>query len=182
MPQRLGLNSLIPMTVDTFLSLGPQDVSKETIIHETGIQNILDSSMHTLSGGEFQRVMLARALLNAPNMLILDEPTQGLDTVGETLLFQLLEHLHKHHNIAVLMVSHDLHFVHKASQNVVCLNHHVCCSGSPQDIQDNDVYKDIFNNAEPPTLKPYVHDHSHTHDNLDTPTCSHKHSKQKEGN
>ncbi len=186
MPQKIALNPLMPLTVKTFLSLSPLRSNKEDVILETGIQSLLDASMHSLSGGEYQRVILARALLNQPNLLILDEPTQGLDAAGETHFFNLLEHLHKHHRLAILMVSHDLHFVHKASQKVICINQSVCCSGAPQIVQGDKAYQDLFHSSlnkadhtvedkDPlePVVAPYIHHHSPSHDNLDEPTCCH---------
>lgn len=173
MPQKLSINALMPITVDAFLDLSEGSKQKTDVIKETGIQKLLFSSLHDLSGGEYQHVILARALLNKPSLLILDEPTQGLDMDGETKFLQLLEHFHRQHNMAILMVSHDLHFVHKASQNVVCLNQHVCCSGTPNDVQANQTYQSLFTTPKTPVVATYHHDHAHSHDNLVKPTCSH---------
>lgn len=198
MPQRLDLNTLMPLPVRTFLELTVpskrnQKDHFESIVRETGIQKLLSSQVHDLSGGEYQRVMLAQALLRNPNLLILDEPTQGLDPEGELQFMSLLEHLNTHHDMAILMVSHDLHFVHKASQKVICIQNHLCCSGKPEDIKKDRAYVNLYvprdhhdreaspeispGDSIPLPLKPYVHaqdghENDHNHDNLEKPQCA----------
>lgn len=172
MPQRLQLNEMMPLTVETFLRTSKNAHDLDKIIEQTGIQKLLHHSMHTLSGGEYQRVLLARALLQTPNLLILDEPVQGLDVAGQNQFFHLIDHLHKDHKIAILMVSHDLHFVHRASQKVICLNGHVCCIGKPDHVKSSKEYKSLFPTSLGADVLPYHHTHDHTHDALDD-TCAH---------
>lgn len=166
MPQRLDLNEMMPLDVMTFLSLSKDLSNLENIIKETGIDLLLGSSMHDLSGGERQRVLLAKALMQKPNLLILDEPTQGLDQDGEKRLLALVEHLNKHHGIAVLMVSHDLHYVHQASDKVISLNKHVCAI----DIKDLGMQKPVSG-----------HD-GHPVDKLIDPKCAAPLNNTKKGN
>jgi zinc transport system ATP-binding protein len=116
-----------------------------------------------LSGGQFQRVMLARALLMSPDLLILDEATQGLDQPGAADFYRKIEHVRRHLNCAVLMVSHDLHVVMAASDRVLCLNGHVCCEGTPEVVQDAPEYRALFGTGAQGAFALYRHDHDHDH-------------------
>ena len=186
MPQKLNINPLMPLSVEAFLDLSIHAHLKNDVIKETGIHNLTQLSMHTLSGGETQRVLLARALLNKPTLLILDEPTQGVDADGEQQFFSLLEHLHQHHGLAIFMVSHNLHFVHKASQTVLCLNKQLCCTGAPAQIQQDDRYRALFQAGQTDfqdNLRPYAHHHAQniieSQDTLISPRCSITHEDAK---
>jgi zinc transport system ATP-binding protein len=121
--------------------------------------------MAALSGGQFQRVLLARALLSAPQLLILDEPTQGLDQPGEAAFYRLIEAVRQDTGAAVLMVSHDLHVVMAASDRVICLNGHVCCEGTPRVVSNAPEYRALFGLGTKGALALYQHDHDHDHDN-----------------
>ncbi len=163
MPQKLDLNPTLPMTVERLLSLGtPQRLSRiqaliDTCLTEVGAQALKHSRLTTLSGGEMQRVMLARALLTAPDLLVLDEPMQGVDVLGQEELYQLIARIRDNRGCAILLVSHDLHLVMAASDEVVCLNTHVCCSGHPDQVTADPKYQKLF-------VAPYKHEHDHRHD------------------
>jgi zinc transport system ATP-binding protein len=167
MPQKLMIDYMLPLTVAIFLNQSKSKLSQTNIIKTLGIQKLLNASMHNLSGGEFQRVLLARALLNQPNLLILDEPSQGVDVKGQKELFALIAKLRENMKFAVLMVSHDLYVVHKESDQVLCLNHHICCMGQPDTIRHTQEYKDLFPDYAVEHLSPYTHKHDHSHDHLD---------------
>lgn len=166
-PQRVSINSAMPMSVEWFLTLY---AGKETIAPMaalTGIAGILSRSVHTLSGGEWQRVLLARALLKKPELLVLDEPMQGIDIAGQAQMYALINHAAKTLHAAVLMVSHDLHVVMSGTDHVVCLNHHICCEGHPHAVKEDAAYRDLFAPDVANNLAIYTHhhDHEHTHDN-----------------
>lgn len=168
MPQRLQLNEMMPLDVHTFLKTIPYPKKIwDHILKQTKIHHLLAASMHALSGGEFQRVLLARALLTQPNLLILDEPDQSLDVHGREEFYQLLDYVRLQMNTAIIMVSHDLHFVHHASDFVICLNHHICCMGQPQTVKHSSEYQKLFGKPLSEQLVPYVHSHDHSHDSVD---------------
>ena len=130
----------------------------------TGVVHLKNKNLGTLSGGEFQRVLLARAISNKPDLLVLDEPVQGVDFTGEIALYELIKDISEKLNCGILLISHDLHTVMSATDHVVCLNGHVCCSGSPKDVARNNEYKALFGEQASQTLSLYEHKHDHTHD------------------
>lgn len=174
-PQKLLVNYLMPLTVESFLKLSHMPDNCQSIMETFRIEPILNHMMHTLSGGEFQRVLLARALMHQPQLLILDEPTQGLDSQAQEEFFQLLLSLKQQQGFSVLMVSHDLHLVHGASDHVICLNQHICCAGIPSKVVDSPEYKSLFPALFINDMALYKHNHDHVHDNLDHGDCDHDH-------
>jgi zinc transport system ATP-binding protein len=168
-PQKLMIDYMLPLTVAIFLKRPQFAHLPLEIIKPLGIENLLTSSMHNLSGGELQRVLLARALLNQPNLLILDEPSQGVDVKGQKELFSLIAELREKMKFSVMMVSHDLYVVHKASDQVLCLNHHICCMGKPDVIRQTREYKALFPDQITEPLSSYTHQHDHSHDHLVPP-------------
>ncbi len=163
-PQKLNLSRTIPLTVKRFLCLDFRYEDKELadVLKQTGLQpDILQKSVHPLSGGEIQRVLLARTLLKAPDLLVLDEPAQGLDPVGEEQFYALLDKLNQTKKYAIVMVSHDLHIVMAGSHRVLCINHHICCSGTPDEISDLPGYRHLY--GDKPALAVYRHRHNHLH-------------------
>lgn len=165
-PQRVQLDRTIPMTVRRFLSL-PRRVSGHEAAHalmRTGVAGLEARQLTELSGGQLQRVLLARALLHDPHLLVLDEPTQGLDQPGIVAFYQLIEEVRRQTGAAVLMVSHDLLVVMGASDRVICLNGHICCEGTPQDVGNAPEYRALFGADSKGTLALYRHQHDHDHD------------------
>ena len=163
MPQKLSLDQRLPLTVDGFLRLA-RGASRQRIdqwLKRLAIEPLRQQSVHGLSGGEWQRVLLARALLSEPQLLILDEPVQGVDVQGQMELYQLIPQLRDELGCAVLMVSHDLHLVMAATDEVVCLNGHVCCSGHPDQVSLDPAYLDLF--GQRPAIAHYTHHHDHQH-------------------
>ncbi len=153
-PQKLSANKFMPMTVTAFLSLcgppkinGPFDVAK-----------LMDRSIHALSGGELQKVLFNAAVLKKPDLLILDEPTQGIDADGQNAFYQKLLELKFEHNMAIVIISHDLHFVFECTDHVICLNQHICCQGSPEKVREVKEVQQLF-----PGFTPYQHSHDHHH-------------------
>jgi zinc transport system ATP-binding protein len=181
-PQRLHIDRPIPMTARRFLSL-PQrctDAEATQVLARCGVAGVENRQLADLSGGQLQRVLLARSLLNQPDILILDEPTQGLDQPGEAAFYQLIADVRRDTGAAVLLVSHDLHVVMAASDRVICLNGHVCCEGAPDVVRDAPEYRALFGFGTQGALALYRHDHDHSH-GLDTPhehspDCGHDHS------
>lgn len=165
-PQKLTIDRSMPITVRRFLSL-PRRVADDAAtaaLARVGLPHLEQRQMADLSGGQFQRVLLARALLNAPQLLILDEPTQGLDQPGEAAFYRLIAELRTQTGTAVLMVSHDLHVVMAASDRVICLNGHVCCEGTPRVVSNAPEYRALFGLGTMGALALYQHDHDHSHD------------------
>lgn len=169
-PQRLKVEAGLPMTVRRFLSLPHRvsDAAARTALERVGVPGIEAQQLSRLSGGQFQRALVARALLSAPDILILDEPTQGLDQPGIAAFYRLLEDLRRETGVAVLLVSHDLLVVMSASDRVICLNGHVCCEGAPEHVSAAPEYRAMFGVEESGVLALYRHhhdhDHEHTHD------------------
>lgn len=178
-PQKLELTQILPLTVRRFFSI-PHRVSNEhiqKICLKISVAHLLDKQIAELSGGQLQRVLLARAALNSPNLLILDEPTQGLDQQGSAEFYCQIEDLRNDTGCAVLMVSHELHVVMSASDRVICLNGHVCCEGAPDVVSSKPEYRALFGTGTQGTLALYrhVHDHNHDHEPADSmPGHEHK--------
>ncbi|MEZ5755749.1 MAG: metal ABC transporter ATP-binding protein [Paracoccaceae bacterium] len=165
-PQRLAIDRTLPMTVRRFLSLPRRVADRDaaTALERVGVPEVAGRQMADLSGGQFQRVLLARALLARPQLLILDEPTQGLDQPGEAAFYRLIEDVRRETGVAVLMVSHDLHVVMAASDRVICLNGHICCEGTPRVVSTAPEYRALFGLGTQGALALYQHVHDHSHD------------------
>ena len=164
-PQRVHFDPTLPLTVERLMSLTgrrPAEVVAEAL-EETSVGHLIAARVSDLSGGEFQRVLLARALMRLPNLLILDEPVQGVDYTGEAELYELIGGIVERRGCGVLMVSHDLHIVMAATDRVVCLNRHVCCTGAPEEVVGHDEFRRLFGpNATAAAV--YRHTHDHVHD------------------
>ncbi len=165
-PQKTYLNPSIPIRVEGFLGLAGDFTEAEMLaaLTRVGAEKLLQSDLHKVSGGEFQRVMLARAILRKPELLVLDEPTQGMDVAGQQSLYALLNELREELGSAILMVSHDLHLVMSNTDRVICLNQHVCCSGHPESVSTDPAYLQLFGIKEGDGLAVYEHHHDHHHD------------------
>ncbi|KLV09166.1 zinc ABC transporter ATPase [Photobacterium aquae] len=178
-PQKLALNSSLPLTVDRFMRLAGRysETDRVHALELVGGQHLHHSNMHSLSGGEMQRVLLSRALLQKPDLLVLDEPVQGVDVNGQLELYSLIQSLRDKLNCAILMVSHDLHLVMAKTDNVICLHHHVCCSGAPESITNHPSYVALFGRQQSEQLALYQHHHNHEHDLAGSPIgpCQHHH-------
>ncbi|MFM2391296.1 MAG: zinc transporter ATP-binding protein ZnuC [Pseudomonadota bacterium] len=177
-PQRLTIDRSLPMTVRRFLSL-PQrctDAQATAVLARVGLPGLDQRQMVDLSGGQFQRVLLARALLADPQLLVLDEPTQGLDQAGEAAFYQLIADVRASTGAAVLMVSHDLHVVMAASDRVICLNGHICCEGTPRVVSNAPEYRALFGLGTQGALALYQHEHDHTHDHAHHDHSHHDHA------
>ena len=165
-PQTFTPNPFIPISVIDFLNLNQK--VKPDFLHETarltGIEGLLKNALKNCSGGELQRVLLARALLDKPNVLILDEPAQNLDVSGQMQLYKLIQEIHQQQGCAVLMVSHDLHRVMKESTQVLCLYHHICCMGKPETLIKNSQFNDLFADQMDELMATYEHHHNHCHE------------------
>ena len=164
-PQSLAIDPTLPLTVKRLMCLTadyPLD-DIEAALSSVGASHTLHSAVQALSGGEFQRVLLARAIIAKPQLLVLDEPVQGVDYAGEISLYELISSLRDQLNCGILLISHDLHIVMAATDTVVCLNGHVCCQGSPQRVASNPEYRRLFGVRAADTLALYHHDHDHHH-------------------
>ena len=164
-PQKISIDWTLPLRVADFMVL-TDDLDKGDIneaLALTGVDHLIDKNLGNLSGGEFQRVLLARAISRKPELLVLDEPVQGVDFTGEIALYQLIKKISEKLNCGILLISHDLHTVMSATDHVVCLNGHVCCSGSPIDVAKNKEYKALFGDQASQTLSIYEHKHDHVH-------------------
>ena len=165
-PQRFDIDRTIPLTVSRFLSLGKKasDGERQRVLREVGASTVLDRQFSQLSGGELQRVLIARALLRDPQLLVLDEPVRGVDYSGEAELYALIGRIRAERGVGVLLISHDLHVVMAQSDKVVCLNRHVCCSGVPQSVARHPEYARLFGPHAAAEFALYQHSHDHSHD------------------
>ena len=164
-PQKISIDWTLPLRVYDFMLL-TEDISDEAIddaLALTGVTHLKDKNLGNLSGGEFQRVLIARAISKKPELLVLDEPVQGVDYTGEIALYELIKKISDTLNCGILLISHDLHTVMTATDHVVCLNGHVCCSGSPMDVAKNNEYKTLFGEQASQILSRYEHRHDHIH-------------------
>ena len=189
-PQKLHIDPTLPITVERFLRL-PNRVDRracEAALADAGVPDLLPRQMSALSGGQFQRVLLARALLSRPHLLLLDEATQGLDQPGSAAFYRRIEQLRHDTGCAVLMISHELHVVMSASDRVVCLNGHICCQGTPEVVSSAPEYRALFGTGTGGALALYRHDHDHDHGHdhdhsghVHGPDCTHDtHSRETE--
>ncbi|MEE8285319.1 MAG: zinc ABC transporter ATP-binding protein ZnuC [Gammaproteobacteria bacterium] len=165
-PQHLHLDATLPLSVARFLTLGgraPRPRLRE-LLAEVGVAGVLDSQVADISGGELHRVLLARALLRKPDLLVLDEPLAGVDVAGQSELYRLIADIRDRYACGVLMVSHDLHVVMAATDKVVCINHHVCCTGRPESVTRHPEFVALFGPHVAEGLAVYSHHHDHQHD------------------
>jgi zinc transport system ATP-binding protein len=164
-PQKLTIDWTLPLTVSRFMLLTGRVTTKKAreALDATGVADLGDAEVRNLSGGEFQRVMLARAIARNPDLLVLDEPVQGVDFNGEIALYDLIKQIRDRLHCGILLISHDLHVVMAAADRVICLNGHVCCSGTPKVVASSAEYKALFGARASATLAVYEHQHDHTH-------------------
>ena len=164
-PQRVEIDRTLPLTLRRFVMMGGggNGARLDAAAQEVGISQLLDRSFHDLSGGEAKRAVLARALLREPDLLVMDEPTANVDVAGQAEFYDLIRRIRGRRGCGVLLVSHDLHLVMAATDQVVCLNTHVCCSGRPESVTRNPEYLALFGHRVAETHGLYHHDHDHSH-------------------
>ena len=164
-PQKLQLDRTMPMTVRRLMTLTRRHSDPELLaaLGETGVPHLIEADPTNLSGGEFQRVLIARALLSRPDLLVLDEPVRSVDFSGEASLYEKIAEIRSRHGCAILLVSHDLHVVMAATDRVVCLNRHVCCAGVPNEVAAAPEYISLFGPRAAGAMAFYSHHHDHTH-------------------
>ncbi len=164
-PQKLSIDWTLPLTVRRFMNLSARHSNHavDAALDEVGIAEHAAAEVQGLSGGEFQRLLLARAMVGAPDLLVLDEPVQGVDPSGQIALYELIASLRQRHGCAILMISHDLHIVMAETDTVICLNGHVCCSGTPQSVSESPEYRMLFGPRAAEALAVYHHHHDHRH-------------------
>lgn len=176
MPQKLHIEASLPLTCQRFLALGGASGAQIQAAAElTGISHLAHSPLQQLSGGEVQRVLLTRALAREPNLLVLDEPVQGVDINGQLALYQLINRIRRERGCGVLMISHDLHLVMANTDEVLCLNQHVCCHGHPESVSNHPAYQALFGTRAAEMLAVYTHHHDHRHDLHGDVVCNHTH-------
>ena len=165
-PQKINIDWTMPLRVIDFMkitsSLNNTQITESLVM--TGVDKLLYNQIHSLSGGEFQRVLIARAIAKKPDLLVLDEPVQGVDFNGEIALYNLIKDISVNLNCGILLISHDMHFVMSTTDHVICLNGHICCSGSPSNVVKNPEYIKLFGEHNSETLSYYQHQHDHSHD------------------
>ncbi|WP_439103512.1 metal ABC transporter ATP-binding protein [Celeribacter marinus] len=178
-PQKLHIDGTLPITVKRFLKLpcGATASQIELALTQAGVPDLGNAQLSQLSGGQFQRVLLARALIGTPDVLLLDEATQGLDQRGSASFYQQIEQVRQNTGCAVLMISHELHVVMSASDRVICLNGHVCCEGTPAVVASAPEYRALFGTGTGGALALYRHEHDHGHDH---DNCEHTHTEAAE--
>ena len=165
-PQKINIDWTMPLRVIDFMKI-TSSLNNTQIIEflvMTGVDKLLYNQIHSLSGGEFQRVLIARAIAKKPDLLVLDEPVQGVDFNGEIALYNLIKEISVNLNCGILLISHDMHFVMSTTDHVICLNGHICCSGSPSNVVKNPEYIKLFGEHNSETLSYYQHQHDHSHD------------------
>tara|TARA_B110000003_G_scaffold230385_1_gene232442 strand:- start:101 stop:847 length:747 start_codon:yes stop_codon:yes gene_type:complete len=164
-PQKISIDWTLPLRVYDFMLLTEEikDDAIDEALALTGVTHLKNKNLGNLSGGEFQRVLIARAISKKPELLVLDEPVQGVDYTGEIALYELIKKISDTLNCGILLISHDLHTVMTATDHVVCLNGHVCCSGTPMDVAKNNEYKTLFGEKASQILTVYEHKHDHVH-------------------
>lgn len=164
-PQKVMIDWTLPIRVNDFMQLtskiNPGEVNEA--LNFTGVDHLKNKNLNELSGGEFQRVLIARAIAKKPELLVLDEPVQGVDFKGEISLYELIRSISEKTNCGILLISHDLHVVMSATDYVVCLNGHVCCSGTPKKVANSDQYRELFGDRASTMLSIYEHNHDHSH-------------------
>ena len=166
-PQKINIDWTMPLRVIDFMKI-TNNLNNNQVLESlttTGVDKLLYNQIHNLSGGEFQRVLIARAIAKKPDLLVLDEPVQGVDYNGEIALYNLIKKISVNLNCGILLISHDMHFVMSTTDHVVCLNGHICCSGAPSSVVKNPEYIKLFGEHNSETLSYYQHHHDHTHDN-----------------
>ncbi|WP_196260785.1 ATP-binding cassette domain-containing protein [Pelagibacterium limicola] len=164
-PQKVAMDRSLPMTVNRLMTLAARHTKAEiaAALDQVGIAHLGHAQVHSLSGGEFQRALIARAIIGRPDLLVLDEPVQGVDFSGEVALYDLIGRIRDETGCGVLLISHDLHVVMARTDTVICLNGHVCCSGTPEAVAVSSEYTALFGPRAAQTLAIYRHDHDHAH-------------------
>jgi zinc transport system ATP-binding protein len=166
-PQKINIDWTMPLRVIDFMKI-TNNLNNTQITDSltmTGVDKLLYNQIHSLSGGEFQRVLIARAVAKKPDLLVLDEPVQGVDFNGEIALYNLIKKISSTLNCGILLISHDMHFVMSTTDHVICLNGHICCSGNPSSVVKNPEYIKLFGEHNSETLSYYQHQHDHSHNN-----------------
>ncbi len=166
MPQRLEIEKTIPLRVIDFLTLSAPDeaISRlTTMVKKLHIENILEKSVHQISGGQLQKALLVKTLINNPDILVLDEPTQFMDIAAQAEFYKIIEEIREQKNCAILIISHDLHIVMQKTNQVICVNHHICCEGSPESINNHPEYLSLFGKDKIDNIAIYSHHHDHKH-------------------
>ncbi|GAA0846815.1 zinc ABC transporter ATP-binding protein ZnuC [Marinobacter szutsaonensis] len=180
-PQNLQMEGTLPLSVKRFMALSGRNRAEcRQALARTGIEHLVNASVHHLSGGEKQRLLLARALARKPDLLVLDEPAQGVDINGQAALYELIRELRDELRCGVIMISHDLHLVMAATDKVICLNQHVCCSGFPADISHDPAFIETFGRSVAESVAVYHHHHNHRH-NLHGDVVGHSSSVDSHG-
>jgi len=164
-PQKISIDWTLPIRVFDFMNLTSDLQNNETndALEITGAKHLINNDLKSLSGGEFQRVLMARAIAKKPDLLVLDEPVQGVDFTGEIELYELIKKISETLKCGILLISHNLHVVMSKTDHVVCLNGHVCCSGTPISVANNKKYQELFGEDVSKILSIYEHKHDHKH-------------------